>query len=91
MKVKELRKKLKGQYTEILPIHADHRNAVPFTQLGEDLSGLTGKAFNRTFDKKEVVEWKLGEWKKTICWVGKEMLTGVGHYEMQRQLIIYFE
>lgn len=91
MKVKELKKKLKGQYTEILPVHADHRNAVPFTQLGEDLGGLTGKAFNRAFDKKEVVEWKLGEWKKTICWVGKEMLTGVGHYEMQRQLIIYFE
>ena len=91
MKVKELKKKLKGEYTEIRPVHTDHRNALPFTQLGKDLSGLTGKAFDKVFDEKEVVEWKLGDWKKTACWTGKEMITGVRHYEMQRFLIIYFK
>lgn len=91
MKVKELLKQLKGQYTEIQPVHTDHRNAIPFTQLGEDLKYLTGKAFNKVFNEKEVVEWKLDEWRKTACWSGKEILTGVGHYEMQRWLIIYFK
>ena len=91
MKVKELLKQLKGQYTDIRPIHTDHRKALPFTQLGKDLSGLRGKAFDKVFNEKEVVEWKLGEWKKTACWSGKEMFTGVGHYEMTRWLTIYFK
>ena len=42
MKVKELKKQLKGQYTDIIPINNAHRNALPFTQLGADLRDLTG-------------------------------------------------
>lgn len=91
MKVKELKKKLKGQYTDIRPVHTDHRKATPFTQLGKDLDGLAGKAFDRVLDEKEVVEWKLGEWKKTSCWTGGEMATGAGHCETQRWLTIYFK
>lgn len=91
MKVKELLKQLKGQYTTIIPRHTDRRKALPFTQLGEDLKNLTGKAFDKVFNEKEVVEWKLGEWKKTACWSGKEILTGVGHYEMTRYLTIYIK
>lgn len=92
MKVKELKKKLKGQYTDIRPVHNDHRKALPFTQLGKDLAGLTGKAFDKVFDEKEVVEWKLGEWKNVAAWTTKEFLTnGVGHCEQQRWLTIYFK
>lgn len=91
MKVKELKKKLKGQYTEIIPFHTDHRNAIPFTQLGRDFDGKYGKEFDKVLDEKEVVEYKLGEWKKTATWTGKEMLTGVGHYEMTRYLKIYLK
>ena len=91
MKVKELKKQLKGQYTDIIPFHTDHRHAIPFTQLGEDFSGLSGKAFNKVLDEKEVVEWELGKWEKAPCWSGKEVFTGVGHYEMKRFLIIYFK
>lgn len=91
MKVKELKKQLKGQFTDIRPVHTDHRKALPFTQLGRDLEDLTGKAFDKVFDEKEVIEWKLGEWKKVATWSGKEITTGVGHYEQQRWLIIYFK
>ena len=91
MKVKELKKQLKGQYTDIIPINDAHRKALPFTQLGADLRDLTGRAFDKVFDEKEVVEYKLGEWKKTPVWSGKEMFTGVGHYETKRTLRIYFK
>ena len=91
MTVKELKKKLKGQYTDIIPFHTDRRNALPFTQLGKDLSGLRGRAFDKVFNEKEVVEYELGEWQKVACWTGKEMFTGVGHYEMKRTLTIYFK
>ena len=84
MTVKELRQKLKGQYTNIIPFHTDRRNALPFTQLGREFDGLYGKAFERLLDTKEVVDYELGEWKKTACWNQKELTTGVGHYEMTR-------
>ena len=91
MKVKELLKQLKGEYTSILPFHTDHRNALPFTQLGKDLSGLRGKAWDKAFGEKEVVEYELGDWQKTACWTMEEFSTGVGHYEMTRMLTIYFK
>lgn len=91
MTVKELKKKLKGQYTDILPFHTDRRNVIPFTQLGKDFDGKYGKAFEKVLDEKEVVEWELGEWQKTACWSGKEIFTGEGHYEMKRWLTVYFK
>ena len=91
MTVKELKKQLKGQYTNIIPFRSDRRNAIPFTQLGKEFDGLTGKAFDRMLDTKEVVEYKLGEWKKVACWSGSEMKTGIGHYEQHRTLTIYFK
>lgn len=91
MKVKELKKQLKGQYTNIIPFHTDRKKAIPFTQLGKDLSGLTGRAFDKVFDEKEVVEYRLGEWQKVACWTMEEFASGVGHYEQQRDLYIYFK
>ena len=91
MKVKELLKELKGQYTNIIPFHTDRRHAIPYTQLGREFDGLSGKAFQKVLDEKEVVEYKLGEWKKVACWSMKEFKDGVGHYEQQRTLTIYFK
>lgn len=93
MKVKELLKQLKGQYTDVIPFHTDKRDVIPFTHLGEDLENLTGKAFNKVFNEKEVVEYELGEWLKTPCWTFEELFIkgGVGHYKMTRTLIIYFK
>ena len=91
MTVKELKKQLKGQYTDIMPFRTDRRDVMPFTMLGADLYGLTGREFDRVFDTKEVVEYKLGEWKKVACWSTKEMKSGTGHYEMHRTLTIYFK
>lgn len=91
MKVKELKKKLKGEYTEIIPFHTDRRNVIPFTQLPREFRGLKGKSFDKVLDEKEVVEYKLGERKKTACWSGKELIGGAGHYEMTRYLTIYFK
>lgn len=91
MKVKELRKQLKGNYTEIIPFHTDRRNVIPFTQLPREFWGLKGKSFDKVLDEKEVVEYKLGEWKRTACWTNEELIKGVGHYEMTRYLTIYFK
>lgn len=91
MKVKELRKRLKGQYTEIIPFHTDRRNVIPFTQLPPEFRGLIGKKFDDVLDEKEVVEYKLGEWKRTACRTPEELIKGVGHYEMTRYLTIYFK
>lgn len=80
MTVKELKKKLKGQFTDIRPINIYHPKAAPFTQLGEDLKGLSGKAFNNVFDKKEVVKWELDEWQDALSWTAEELFNGgVGH------------
>lgn len=91
MKVKDLKKKLKGQYTDILPFHTNYRDVIPFTHLGKEFEGKYGKAFERVLNEKEVVEYELGEWHKTACWSGKEIFTGTGHYETKRWLTIYFK
>ena len=91
MLVKELKEQLKGQFTNIIPFHTERRNAIPFTQLGKEFNGLSGKEFNKVLDTKEVVEYELGEWEKVACWNSKEMKTGKGHYEQHRCLIIYFK
>lgn len=92
MTVKELKKKLKGQYTDIQPVNDKHRDAIPFTQLGKDLNELTGKAFDKVFNEKEVVKWKLKEPKKVACWNANEFMSKKGgHYETQRWLVIYFK
>lgn len=91
MKVKELRKQLKGEYTEIIPFHTEKRNVIPFTQLPREFLGLKGKKFDRVLDEKEVVEYKLGERKRTACWTSEELIEGVGHYKMTRYLTIYFK
>lgn len=92
MKVKELKKELKGQYTDIVPFHTDRRNAIPFTQLGREFDGKYGKAFDKVLDEKEVVEYKLGEWKETYSWTMNEFVSGsAGKTKVTRQLIIYFK
>ena len=91
MTIKELKNKLKGQFTHYTPFHTDHRKAIPWTQLGKDLSYLNGKELEKALDKKEVVEYKLGDWQKTACWSLNELQNGKGHYEMTRELIIYFK
>lgn len=63
MTVKELKKKLRGKYTIMLAYSAEHRGAAPFTMMG--LSGLSGRAFGKALDAKEVVEWHLTEPQKT--------------------------
>lgn len=92
MTIKELKKQLKGQYTDIIPFHTEHRNAIPYTQLGKEFQGLSGKKFVDLLDTKEVVEYKLDDWQKTACFSLKGLTKdGKGHYEMCRTLIIYFK
>lgn len=90
MTVKELKQKLKGKYTNIIPFHTDRRKAIPFTQLGKEFNGLFGKAFDKVLDEKEVVEYDLSDWEHTICSTNAELKQGKYHYEMSRTLIIYF-
>lgn len=92
MTIKELKKQLKGQYTNIIPFHADHRNVIPYTMLGKEFNGLYGKKFVDLLDTKEVVEYELSEWQKTACFSLKGLAKDEkGHYEMCRTLTIYFK
>ena len=91
MTVKELKRQLKGEYTNIIPFHTEHRNAIPYTQLGKEFQGLYGKKFMDLLDTKEVVEYELSEWHKEACFNLKELKNEKGHYEMSRTLTIYFK
>ena len=91
MTIKELKSMLKGQYTNILPFNNNHRKAIPFTQLGKEFIGKSGKEFDKVLDTKEVVEYELSNWENVMCWTRKEMASHKGHWEKQRTLIIYFK
>lgn len=92
MTIKELKRQLKGEYTNIIPFHTDHRNVIPYTMLGKEFNGLYGKKFMDLLDTKEVVDYKLSEWQKEACFNLQELAkSGKGHYEMSRTLTIYFK
>ena len=88
MKVKELLKKLNGEYTRILPFHTEHRNAAPFTQLGEEFKFLEGESFMKVLKEKEVVEYKLSDW--SVGYSGSIINPNKGKQKLTRTLFIYF-
>lgn len=49
MTVKELKKKLKGQYTDVIILHTKHRRGIPYTQLG--------KGYNQCRNDRERIQW----------------------------------
>lgn len=68
MLVKELKKQLKGKYTDLVVAKKD---GMPF-QLGREFDNLNKKQFNDLLDTKVVESWELGnETYETICKWGK--------------------
>ena len=56
MLVKELKKQLKGKYTDLVVAKKD---GMPF-QLGREFDNLNKKQFNDLLDTKVVESWELG-------------------------------
>ena len=62
MLVKDLKRKLKGKFTDVEVLHTDHRNAIPYTLLGKEYYLLpTRQEKLKWINNREVVDYQLSK------------------------------
>lgn len=94
MKVKELFKELKGQYTNYVPYHTDRRDVPPFQCLPKDLRmalEISNEEFEKVLGEKEVVEYCIKDVKTTRFSMNDFVKNKSGKITNEKVLNIYFK